>query len=84
MRWSEIDWDAATWTAETTKNGEPLVVPLASQVVGILREMHTPSTAMRCGYSPVDHGRGRPMSENTVSAALNRDGLQRADDWPRL
>ena len=75
MRWSEIDWDAATWTAETTKNGEPLVVPLASQVVGILREMHT-LNGHEMWVFPSGHGRGRPMSENTVSAALNRMGFK--------
>lgn len=75
MRWSEIDWDAATWTAETTKNGEPLVVPLASQVVGILREMHT-LNGHELWVFPSGHGRGRPMSENTVSAALNRMGFK--------
>jgi integrase len=75
MRWAEIDWEERTWTAETTKNGEPLVVPLASQVIAILREMEGLNGHGEWVFTS-GHGRGRPMSENAMTAALNRMGFK--------
>lgn len=71
MRWEEIDWDEKTWTTDTTKNGEPLVVPLASQVIDVLRELEGLNGRQEWVF-PSGHGRGRPMSENAVTGALNR------------
>jgi integrase len=75
MRWKEIDWNEKTWTTATTKNGEPLVVPLASQVIELLRELQEVN-GNREWVFPSGHGRGLPMSENAVSGALNRLELQ--------
>ncbi|MCL1483654.1 MULTISPECIES: integrase arm-type DNA-binding domain-containing protein [unclassified Marinobacter] len=75
MRWAEIDWEGPTWTTETTKNGEPLVVPLASQVVTILREMEALNGRSEWVFTS-GHGKGRPMSENAMTAALNRMGFK--------
>jgi len=75
MRWSEIDWEGATWTTETTKNGEPLVVPLASQVIPILREMEALNGRSEWVFTS-GHGQSRPMSENAMTAALNRMGFK--------
>ena len=38
MRWEELDLDRATWRIPETKNGQPLVLPLAREAVKILRE----------------------------------------------
>lgn len=75
MRWEDIEWDEATWSTQTTKNGEPLVVPLAWQAMAILRELE-PLNGHREWVFPSLHGKGRPMSENAISAALNRMGFQ--------
>lgn len=71
MRWEEIDWQDATWTTETTKNGEPLIVPLASQAIALLRELEGINGRDEWVF-PSGHGKGRPMSENAVTGALNR------------
>jgi integrase len=75
MRWDEIDWDAATWTTDTTKNGEPLVVPLARQAITLLRELQE-LNGKREWVFPSGAGKGRPMSENAITGALNRLELQ--------
>lgn len=36
-RWSDVDWQAGTLTIRDTKNGEPHVVPLPRQALGLLR-----------------------------------------------
>ncbi|GGC62070.1 tyrosine-type recombinase/integrase [Marinobacter halophilus] len=75
MRWDEIDWDAASWTTETTKNGESLVVPLARQVVELLRELQEVNGKSEWVF-PNGHSRGRPMSENAITGALKRMELK--------
>jgi integrase len=71
MRWEEIDWEAATWTTERTKNGEALIVPLARQAIELLRELEG-INGNREWVFPSGHGKGRPMSENAITGALNR------------
>ncbi len=39
MRWENINFEQNTWYIPETKNGDPLTVPLVSQVVDILQEM---------------------------------------------
>lgn len=36
MRWDQINFDRAEWRIPETKNGEPVIVPLVSQAIGIL------------------------------------------------
>ena len=57
------------------KGGCPLIDPLPRQAVALLREMRTLSGRDRYVF-PSAHGRGRPMSENTVNAALHRMGYK--------
>lgn len=75
MRWEEIDWKEATWTTQTTKNGEPLIVPLASQAIDLLKELQE-INGKREWVFPSGAGKGRPMSENAITGALNRLELQ--------
>jgi integrase len=70
-RWSDIDLDAAEWRFTASKTGTPHIVPLASQAVDILRELH-PYTGQKEYVFPSARGKDRPMSENTVNAALRR------------
>jgi integrase len=74
--WSEIDLEAGEWRipAEKMKMKDSHFVPLATQAVEILRALK-PLTGEgeRAKYVfPSIRSRVRPMSENTVNAALRR------------
>lgn len=75
--WSEFDLDKAEWRilAEKMKMRTPHIVPLSTQAVAILRELQ-PLTGNDNGkyVFPGARTRSRPMSENTVNAALRRLG----------
>lgn len=74
-RWADMDMDAGEWRFTASKTKTPHVVPLASQVVAILQELQ-PVTAPRSEYVfPSARSARRPMSENTVNAALRRMGF---------
>jgi integrase len=74
--WSEFDLEKAVWTipASRTKMRRPHAKPLATQAVEILRGLRPISGPI--GYVFPATGRpGRPMSENTLNAALRRMGV---------
>ncbi|MEW6168880.1 MAG: tyrosine-type recombinase/integrase [Pseudomonadota bacterium] len=73
--WAEINFENAEWRipGEKMKMGDPHIVPLATQALAILYELR-PLTG-NCRYVfPGERSRKRPMSENTVNAALRRLG----------
>lgn len=72
-RWADIELDAALWRFTASKTGQGHIVPLATQAVAILRELQ-PLTGRGVFVFPSARGKGRPMSENTVNAALRRLG----------
>lgn len=73
--WAEFDLDAAEWRIPASKMKMRVihVVPLSSQAASILRELH-PLTGSDKYVFPGTRGKDRPMSENTVLAALRRMG----------
>lgn len=73
--WSEIDFDKAEWRipAAKMKMKEQHIVPLSRQAVAILLELH-PLTGSGRYVFPSIRTSARPMSENTVLAALRRMG----------
>ena len=75
--WSEFDLDRAQWRipAERMKSRAPHLVPLCTQAVAILRELH----ALTGGGRYLFPGRGGVayVSENTLNAALRRLGYER-------
>ena len=73
--WSEIDLQAAEWRvpAARMKMRERHIVPLASQAVAILRELRSVTGKGRYLF-PSLRTSDRPMSVNTVNAALRRLG----------
>lgn len=73
--WSEIDLEAAEWRipAARMKMREKHIVPLSRQAIEALRELH-PLTSTGLYVFPGERSRSRPMSENTVLAALRRLG----------
>lgn len=76
-KWAEIDLDAAQWNipAERMKMREPHLVPLSTQAVAILRDLHALT-----GTGPhVFPGRTQrtAMSNNAVRLALRRMGYEK-------
>jgi integrase len=73
--WSEIDFDGAVWRipAAKMKMRQEHVVPLSAQTAAILREAHKLSGRGRYVFPSV-RTNARPMSENTINAALRRLG----------
>jgi len=78
MEWSELDLDAAEWRipAHKMKVREAHVVPLAKQAVGMLRELHPLTGYGRYVFPSLRTG-NRPMSDNTINAALRRLGYDK-------
>jgi integrase len=76
--WSEFDLDSAEWRipAERMKMREQHIVPLASQAVELLREIQ-PLTGTSRYVFPSLRSPTRPMSDNTVNAALRRLGYSK-------
>lgn len=74
--WSEIDLDKCVWTvpASKMKMGVEHIVPLSRQAVEILRQQQAISGHVNYVF-PSIRGQGRPMSENTVNAALRGLGI---------
>lgn len=73
--WSEFDLDEASWNipGSKMKMKEAHLVPLSSQAVEILKELQ-PLTGSSRFLFPSARSFSRPMSENTVNAALRRMG----------
>ncbi len=73
--WTHIRLPEAAWRipAERMKMREDLIVPLSRQAISILTELQ-PLTGGGRFVFPCESNRSRPMSENTVNAALRRLG----------
>lgn len=73
--WEEFDLDAGVWNipAGKMKMGKAHHVPLSKQAVAILKQLYAATGPS--GYAfPSIRTRARPMSENTLNAALRRLG----------
>lgn len=75
MEWKEIDWETARWEipAEKMKMRQPHIVPLASQSLDVLRQIH-PLTGRGDYVFPSARKGGRPLSDNGVRTALRSLG----------
>jgi integrase len=78
--WTEFDFEKAEWRipAAKMKMREQHIVPLSAQAVSILKEIQ-PLTGRGRYVFPSERGDGRPMSENTVNAALRRMGYAKEE-----
>ena len=72
--WADIDLDAAEWRYTVTKTDTAHIVPLATQAVAILRELHALTGTGRFVF-PGARTNGRPMSDNAILAAMRRMGI---------
>jgi len=73
--WAEIDFNVAQWNipAEKMKMKMAHIVPLSQQAIEILKDLQ-PLTGNGKYLCPCTRSHGRPMSENTINAALRRMG----------
>ena len=78
--WAEINLDKSEWRipSERMKMRTPHVVPLSRQAVAVLQDLR-PLTGVGQLLFPSVRTRARPMSENTVNAALRRLGYTSDD-----
>jgi integrase len=78
--WAEIDLDKAEWRipAEKMKMKNPHIVPLSSEAVEVLCEI-LPITGQGQYVFPSVRTNSRPMSENTILAALRRLGYTKEE-----
>ena len=76
--WAEFDLDQSLWRipAEKMKMRDEHLVPLPAQAVEILRDL-LPLTGPDGFLFPGERSASRPMSENTVNAALSRLGYDK-------
>lgn len=74
--WAELDFDAAVWRipAIRMKKRREHVVPLSLQATAILQQIRALSGTGRFVF-PAQGKPNKPMSENTVTAALRRMGF---------
>ena len=75
MEWAEVDLDAAEWRIPGAKMKMKAdhLVPLSTQALALLRGMH-PATGHGKFVFPSLRTGERPMSENTINAALRGMG----------
>lgn len=75
--WSEIDFEAATWSipAEKMKMGQDHIVPLSMQAVIILRDLHA-LTGRRKYVFPCHGKPNKPMSEAATAVVLHKLGYK--------
>ncbi|HDS1299522.1 TPA: tyrosine-type recombinase/integrase [Stenotrophomonas maltophilia] len=73
-RWEDVDLEKAEWRFVASKTGTPHIVPLASQAKGIFEDLR-PLTRRSEFVFPGVRSSKRPMSENTVNAALRNLGF---------
>lgn len=77
-KWIDIDFEAAQWSYIVTKTDTPHIVPLATQAVSILKELH-PLTGNGTFVFPSARSNERPMSDNAILAALRRLGISKEE-----
>lgn len=75
MEWSEVDLENATWSipGHRMKMSNDHIVPLSTQAVVLLTQLSLITGRHKLVF-PSIKGEGRPISENTLNAALNSIG----------
>lgn len=73
-RWENINFTTAEWRYTTSKTDTPHIVPLARQAQEVLREVQ-PYTHRGKYVFPSIRGPSKPISENTINAALRNLGF---------
>jgi integrase len=79
--WSQINFESAEWRFTASKTKTEHIVPLSTQAVGILKELHY-LTGAGCYVFPSPRSSARPMSENALLAALRSLGISKDELCP--
>ena len=76
MQWNEVDWQAKLWRipAERMKMNRPHIVPLAPQVLDILKQIK--DLGLSDTYVFFNSSRQQPYSENVFTNALKKMGYR--------
>ena len=74
-RWEDFRLDAGEWDYRPSKGGAPMVTPLPRQAVAIIGGMGPLSGPEGFVFRSL-RGKGRPLSVNTLNAALHQMGYQ--------
>jgi integrase len=79
-QWAEFDFEKSEWRipAERMKMRVQHVVPLSTQAIAVLRDLQQLTGRFALAFPGV-RSRFRPMSDNTVTAALRRMGYSGQD-----
>ena len=72
--WKDIDLDVGEWRYVTSKTKTPHVVPLSKQAIAVLKDLHPYSKRSEFVFPGVRSAQ-KPMSENTLNAALRNLGF---------
>ena len=72
--WADVDLDAAEWRFVSSKRDVAHIVPLSTQAVAILRDLHALTGQGRYLF-PGARDKAKPMSEAAINAALKRMGI---------
>lgn len=77
-RWEHIHWKAKEWRipAEAMKMRRPHVVPLSSQVIELLTELHHSTGNGEWMFPNLQQRKHPVMSEGTILAMINRMGYK--------
>ena len=76
--WADVDLDAAEWRYHVTKTDSEHIVPLATQAIAVLRELHALTGHSRFVF-PGARTNGRPMSDNAILGAMRRLGIAKEE-----
>ena len=88
MEWSELDFENAMWSIPSRKmkrskhekvNGQPHLVPLSKQAIGVFRDLKSSPLTISPLCFPGPRISLRPMSDNTVNAALRSLGYSKEE-----
>ena len=82
-KWSEIDWVKSEWhffmsKGRKNKSKKEHITPLATQAVAILHELHSLTGSGEYLF-PGERTSSRPISDNTLNAALRVLGIPKED-----
>ncbi len=80
-RWPDIDFEACEWRYTAPKTNTPHIVPLAPQVMEILRELHI-QTGQGEYVFPAGWRKNQPMGKTTLLAALRGMGIGQDEMTP--
>ena len=72
--WADFDFDNAEWRYTITKTKSAHIVPLSTQALAILRDLHALTGDGRYLF-PSPRSKDRPMSDNAVLSAMRRMGV---------